>query len=82
MKVIKTIILKALITVHNSSLTIILFYLFFNYNLKYERIGSPFEEQSPETLVRWAASGPALIPSSLIAKYLLSTIHVYSDHVI
>lgn len=79
---IKIVILKALVTVHNSSLMIILFYLFFNYNLKYERMVSLFEEPIPERLVRWAASGLVLIPISPIAKYLLSTIHVYSDHVI
>lgn len=61
---------------------ITLFYLFFNYNLKYERMISPFEEPNPESLVRWAVSSLVLIPSSPLAKYLVSTIHVYSDHVI
>lgn len=60
----------------------ILFHLFFNYNLKYEKIVSPFEEPSPESLGRLAACGPVLISISPIAKRLLSTAHAYGDHVI
>ena len=59
-----------------------LLHLFFNYNLKCEKIASPVEEPSPERLGRWAACGPVLIPTSPIAKHLLSTVHAYSDHVI
>lgn len=60
---------------------IILFHLLFNYNLKYEKIVSPVEEPSPESLGRWAACSPVLISISPIAKHLLSTAHAYSDHV-